>query len=153
MGKTSLRPRCGEPAGPAATRWPFSAASSPSLSPSPCGPRAKMCNPSPYWLSLMSQTKRSIRVIASAAEALLGMARSSSTPCACASSRMARIRRSRRAGSMPSAVEYSSKSRSRRANAAGIPASAKGGGIWPRVTAPMRRLAWAASPGSLTMKG
>ena len=30
---------------------------------------------------------------------------------------------------------------------------ASGGGRWPIVTAPMRRLACAASPGSLTMKG
>ena len=36
---------------------------------------------------------------------------------------------------------------------AGSALATSGGGRWPRVTAPMRRLACAASPGSLTMKG
>ena len=35
----------------------------------------------------------------------------------------------------------------------GVPEVASGGGRCPRVSAPMRRLACAASPGSLTMKG
>ena len=40
-----------------------------------------------------------------------------------------------------------------RGPARGRLACAKGGGKWPIVTAPMRRLACAASPGSLTMNG
>ena len=62
-------------------------------------------------------------------------------------------RRWRRAGSRPSAVEYSSSNCSSRTRFCGNALAASGGGRWPMVTAPMRRLACAASPGSLTMKG
>ena len=125
-----------------------------SVSKLPAGPaRPQICKPSPNWLSLMSQTNRSMRVIASAVLDARSRPRSSSTPKACASLRMSSCNRSRRLGSSPSAFENSSSSISSLANRSGVSLWRSGGGICPRVTALIRRLACAASPGSFTIKG
>ena len=58
-----------------------------------------------------------------------------------------------RRGSSPSAAAYSSISGSTSAAAPDRPDRVSGGVMCPIVTAPSRRLACAASPGLLTMKG
>ena len=101
----------------------------------------------------MSQTKRSIRVIASKVDVAQLRPRSCSTPAAWASALISSCNLSLRLGSSPSALENSSKRFSSLASLFGVALFLSAGGIWPSVIAPTRLLAWAASPGSLTMKG
>ena len=68
-------------------------------------------------------------------------------------STISRASRSRRRRSSPSAWAYSSTSRSSSCCSSSSPAPTSGGGRWPSVTAAIRRLACAASPGLETMKG
>ena len=115
--------------------------------------RPKTCKPSLTAKSLRSHSHASMRRSAVSGSAPAPTPASRASPLRRAVSTTRAARRPRRRGSSPSAWEYSS---TRRSSARASPlngVAADAGGRWPMVTAPMRRLAWAASPGLLTMNG
>ena len=163
VGSTSVRPRAGAPDGPAVTWRPSSAAISAARSASALSPADRLVVRLGAAIDVQPVLDGEILEVAEpgvdAAQRLVRRVSRrrrrlrAASPVFAAVSTISFASRSRRRRSSPSACAYSSTSRSSFCLFSSRPAAASGGGRWPSVTAAMRRLACAASPGLVTMKG